>query len=135
MKNIKVIVLVLLLGSFVSCDKVLEELANDETVLLTKKLWTFESIEGFDALGNQFAATFLTGATYQFRADGTYTLVFLGQPLIGAWEFNSDKTVITLEPGTADAIEWSIITLSDIELKVTYAEEDAITGFATVAFN
>jgi len=133
MKNINTFFVAILIFTVVSCSQV-DELAKDNTVLLTTSLWTFDFVTGYDDFTNQFAAALFTGMTYQFKPDGTYTAVIIGQSGNGVWEFNSDKTVITLEPGTKDAIAWTIITLSDSELKVTFEDEDALTGIVTMTF-
>jgi hypothetical protein len=134
MKFFRSILIASLLVSFIACDKIVEELANSKTVLLTKKLWTFDSLSGYDEFGNLFAATFFTGTTYQFRPDGTYTAVILAQTGDSTWEFNADQTVITLEPGTAKAVFWKVITLSETELIITFEDADALAGIVTITF-
>ena len=84
---------------------------------------------------NQVASTLFTGMTYLFKADGTYTAVILGQSGSSTWEFNADKTIITLEPGTDEAVDWKVVTLTDTELKITFADTDALTGIVTITFN
>jgi hypothetical protein len=133
MNFLKFILIAILVVSFTACDKA-DEIINSNTVKLTKKTWTFNSLSGFDDSTNQFASILFTGMTYRFNTDGNYIAVILTVSGNGKWEFNNDETVIALDSGTAEEVDWTIITLSDTELTISIPDTDALNGIFTMTF-
>ena len=127
--------LILLLAFFTACNDNVTEVLDNNTVRLTKKTWTFESLTGFDEITNSLASTLLNGTTYDFNIDGSYDAVNLGQPQSGSWKFNTTMTIIILNAGTADALEWTIITLNVTKLIITQPDSGAVSGKVTFTFN
>jgi len=135
MKFKRIQFLIILLALFTACNDDITEVIDNNAVRLTKKTWTFESLTGFDELTNSLASSLLDGTTYDFNIDGSYNAVNLGQPKSGTWEFNTPMTIITLNAGTNDALEWTIITLTDTRLIITQPDSQAIDGKVTLTFN
>lgn len=134
MKVARVQLLILLLALFTACNNDVAQVIDNNTVRLTKKIWAFVSITGFDEFSNSLASTLFMGMTYEFKTNGSYEAVILGQPQGGSWEFNNSLTIITLNPGTTDAIEWTLVTLTDDELIITQEDSKAINGKVTWTF-
>jgi len=111
------------------------ELPKDETALLTEKVWTFDSLIGYDDFGIQLELALNEKMTYSFNKNGICTIVALGVSRENVWEFNNDKTIVIINPGQADAQEWNIISLSETELVVSFEDADALNGTVIWTFN
>ena len=96
--------------------------------LLTSITWLFDNLEHtsqdeFTSGLLDLAEALMTGATYNFRSDGTYTLSAMGDSDDGTWELSSDEKTITFDKGTEDELQQTIVRLNGNEL-VLRSEED-----------
>lgn len=131
-KTLQVTIIIL---SVIACDIIVDDLVEDNTIILTNKIWTFDSITGYNDFQTQLGLASFNNMTYHFNVNGTYASVILGASGEGIWEFNADKSVIILDSGTVDVIEWTIITLNITELIVSFKDTDALNGKGTWTFN
>jgi hypothetical protein len=116
---------ILILITANSCKKYSDE------ELLTNHIWKWdrmttnsanEDVQNMVTLLN----VFMTGATMEFRADGTYTATILNNPEDGTWELPDDNTLIT------DADQMTIIKLTESELVLEGEQADDDLGAYTV---
>ena len=129
MKAFKPLLIGILLVSMTGCEEVIDALAN-KTVLLTQRAWVFESMSGYDDVTNDFFSALLTGATWDFKDDGTYTT---GGPLggdSGTWTFFDGENQIIIDPPGGDT--WTILKLTADQLHITVFDADAIDEIATL---
>jgi len=96
--------------------------------LLTTITWLFDGLDhtSTDETTSgllDFAEALMTGATYNFRIDGTYTLSALGESDDGTWELSTDEKIITFDKGTADEYQQTLVKINGNEL-VLRSEED-----------
>ena len=113
--------------SLLACD-INRELPNEETVLLTEKIWTFNTLIGYDDFGTQLGLALYDRMTYQFNANGICTVIALGVAEDITWEFSEDKQIIILKPDTVKPVEWTIITLDEKELTVSFEDIESLNG-------
>ena len=125
----------IMIFSVVACQIMVDDLVEDNTIKLTRKIWAFDSIAGYNDFQTQLGLASFNKMTYHFNVNGTYASVILGASGAGIWEFNADKSVIILDSGTVDVIEWTIITLNVTELIVSFKDPDALNGRGTWIFN
>lgn len=131
MNHFKGLFFLLLSLSFTAC----KELEIDRSILISQDFWYFESLSGYDVAENQIRNQILTGSRYNFRADGNYFSIVASIIDQGKWEFNIDKTVLTMDSGEPSEVVWTIITLSEEELTVSIEHEKAINGTYIMTFN
>lgn len=127
MKTIKTLLLVALLAMLTNACST-EEATPERTKLLTQNTWTFSSTEGFDEISKAIIEAFADGSSYKFKTDGTVNVTFFGISYSSDWEFNSDQTIIILEPGTEDEQKLVIVTLNETTLKVRDETNGPTTG-------
>ena len=124
---LRYLLIILVVSSLFACD-ISSELPNDETVFLTGKTWTFDTLIGYDDFGTQLGLALYDRMTYQFSENGICTVVALGVAEDITWEFKGDKQFIILKPDTANPFEWTIITLDEKELTVSFADIESLNG-------
>jgi len=124
---LRTLLIILVTFSLNSCY-LSSELPLDQTTLLTKKLWTFDSLIGYDDFGIQLGLALNEKMTYSFSENGHCTIVSLGVSRDNTWEFNKDESTIQFNNGTADQQEWNIISLDETELVVSFEDVDALNG-------
>ncbi len=95
----------------------------DKTVLLTAHIWKFDKLSTTSTdpeiqMSANFLSAFFTNSTLNFAADDTYTWTIMDMPTSGTWEWNADKTKITLDKGTEDEAVQTISTLTSDVLEV-----------------
>jgi hypothetical protein len=122
----------LLFGMFIlvaanSCKK--DKLSNEE--LLTDHIWKWNKMTTTSAdvdVQNMvtLANALMTGATMEFRADGTYTVTVLNNSQDGTWEMPDDNTVVT------DGDQMTLIKLTGDELVLEGEQVDNDLGAYTV---
>jgi len=66
MKFTRVQFLIILLILFTTCNDDTTEVTDNNAVRLTKKIWIFEPLTGFDEFTNSLTSTLLDGTTYDF---------------------------------------------------------------------
>ena len=127
-------VLIFSVVAMTGCDDDNNGNGDDKTALLTAHVWKFDKITttSTDAeiqLAVTLMSAFLTGSTMHFKSDGTYTMSMMNpftQQLetdSGTWELNAAGTVITIDKGTEDEGESTIVTLTSDVLEHTMEEE------------
>lgn len=122
--------ILLFLFAALGCEKE-DEFSKEE--LLTAHVWRFSDIttnasdQGtIDLI--ELGKILLTGGSVNFDEDGTYAMIslFLDDPIEGIWELSSDKTTLTLDPGTTNS---SINKLTSLTLtKMNWEEEESDGG-------
>lgn len=130
---LRTLLIILVTFSLNSCY-LTSDIPLDQTTLLTKKLWAFDSLVGYDDFGIQLGLALNDKMTYSFRENGYCTIVTLGVSRDNTWEFNNDGSAILFNTGTADVQEWTIISLDETELVISFEDADALNGIVTWTF-
>jgi hypothetical protein len=124
-------ILVIAILSMAGCEKKDDENGPDKKALLTAHIWKFESLTTTSTdtqvqLAVNLMAAFMTNATLNISADGTYTMTILGESDSGIWELNEDGTKLTIDKGTEDESVQTIVTLTSdvLEFLETVTDED-----------
>lgn len=130
---LRTLLIILVTFSLNSCY-LTSDIPLDQTTLLTKKLWAFDSLVGYDDFGIQLGLALNDKMTYSFRVNGYCTIVTLGVSRDNTWEFNNDGSAILFNTGTADVQEWTIISLDETELVISFEDADALNGIVTWTF-
>lgn len=125
------IIIILVVG----CNIIDDDPVEDNTIYLTNSIWTFNSVTGYNDFQTQLALASNNNMTYQFDINGTYASVILGASGDGIWEFNVDESLIILDTGTAVVLEWTIVTLNETELIISFKDSAALNGNGTWTFN
>jgi len=121
--------------SLVGCNIIDDNPVEDNTIYLTNSIWTFNSLTGYNDFQTQLALASNNNMTYQFDINGTYASVILGASGDGIWEFNVGESLIILDTGTAVVLEWTIVTLNETELIISFKDSAALNGNGTWTFN
>jgi hypothetical protein len=130
---LRTLLIILVTFSLNSCY-LTSDIPLDQTTLLTKKLWAFDSLVGYDDFGIQLGLALNDKMTYNFLENGHCTIVTLGVSRDNTWEFNNDGSAILFNTGTADVQEWTIISLNETELVISFEDVDALNGRVTWTF-
>ena len=62
--------------------------------------------------------------TLTFNDDGTYDSNFDDSPDEGTWSLSADDTTITLDAGTSDEVDITIVSITDTTLVVTLGDSE-----------
>jgi len=96
------------------------------TELLTMEVWKYSSLS---TTGSNEAdmITFFTGATFNFKTDGTVAFSFPSEPAASetkTWEFASNETKILLDKGLDSEDTIDMPTLDTDNLTIKFTDDD-----------
>ncbi len=108
------VLLILFLFAGLGCEK--DANLSDED-LLTSHVWRFSEMtantDNADALAwIEVIEALVTGMTLNLHEGGTYTMTVMQQSEDGTWELSADGTTLTLDKGTADESETTLVSLT-----------------------
>lgn len=66
----------------------------------------------------------MTG-TIEFKSDGTYITKSDGETDTGTWKLSSDKKTLTMDDGTADEVNATVVSLTSSKLVVEFTESES----------
>ena len=131
--------LIFVVFALTGCEKDDNGDGPDKKTLLTAHVWKYDkltttSTDSEVQLLINLLAAFMTNATANFAADGTYTITILDQPDSGTWELSADGTKLTFDKGTDDETVQSITTLTSDVLESIESTVDLDYGNFDVTY-
>jgi hypothetical protein len=71
----------------------------------------------------------INGQSFNIKSDGTYSTTSQGVTENGTWELSSDGKTFTVDKGTAEAIVFTVTSLTSSNLNLTASQNVTDSGF------